>query len=668
MSTPNLPPDFMPDLEWDDPQRPSGAEWQGILSLSLEFEGPDNARTATLNVFPMQSSVGPDDYVLRVSGPQTLRFDVTPASEGTPYRLTFSELGGRGTYYVTLLQNRDTAGFPVHPFFATASFNFMIDCETGDCRQSTMTAPAVSVQTAPSVDLVTKDFDGFLQLLADRVRVQNQDWTDLSPASLERVLLELLAHHGDMLSYYQDRVANEAFLDTASQRYSIRQHGLLLGYQLFEGQAATTTLSFSVSAPITVPAHFAVRAPRRVDEAPVIFSVISDTRLDDSRNPGSLRPAQWPGALTARVPQGSTWMMLLTHVTALELGMRIALVQSGISTQIRTITALEPLDRAGWVENPNTVGGLSTNVVPVTRIHWDEPLAFDLAVWDQSTAVDGGDHVPLKIHANLVDARHGQWKKARLMDVPTERDDSEPDIPLTSQSAVISRVAEDQWQLRALRLLEGPVLFDLVGETLVPAVEVRRGQSELWFKQPYLERSQPFDRHFVAMSDNDGRLWLQFGDGRRGQPIILDVDDQEPNVETARLTHGNALHFTYRVGSPLTGNIDIGKLTEIVPGQIISGLDQSTISYVTNVTPGTGGKLPETLDAARLAIPASLRHGVLQRAVTLDDYARLAELTSPRVARATARSVGGPFGTVLVLIDPKDEAVLDDTLKASIER
>jgi hypothetical protein len=37
--------------------------------------------------------------------------------------------------------------------------------------------------------------------------VQNPHFADLSPASFERVLLDLIAHHGDMTSYYQDRVA-----------------------------------------------------------------------------------------------------------------------------------------------------------------------------------------------------------------------------------------------------------------------------------------------------------------------------------------------------------------------------------------------------------------------------------------------------------------------------
>ena len=62
------------------------------------------------------------------------------------------------------------------------------------------------------------------------------------------MLLDLLAWAGDMHSYYQDRVANEAFVETAGQRFSLRQHAVLLGSRLDDGHAPTTVLSFDVTA------------------------------------------------------------------------------------------------------------------------------------------------------------------------------------------------------------------------------------------------------------------------------------------------------------------------------------------------------------------------------------------------------------------------------------
>jgi predicted phage baseplate assembly protein len=86
---------------------------------------------------------------------------------------------------------------------------------------------------------------------------------------------------------------------------------------------------------------------------------------------------------------------------------------------------------------------------------------------------------------------------------------------------------------------------------------------------------------------------------------------------------------------------------------------------VTNVTPGRGGRPRETKDEARLRIPASLRHGRIERAVCLEDYARAA-LGVPGVARAAARALGGAFNAVLVLVDPEGQAGLTPSLREAV--
>src|SRR3712207_7620689 len=48
-------------------------------------------------------------------------------------------------------------------------------------------------------------------------------------------LVELLAYTGDYLSYYQDAVATEAYLETARRRISVRRHVRLIDYPMHEG-------------------------------------------------------------------------------------------------------------------------------------------------------------------------------------------------------------------------------------------------------------------------------------------------------------------------------------------------------------------------------------------------------------------------------------------------
>ena len=78
------------------------------------------------------------------------------------------------------------------------------------------------------------------------------EWTDYeSEADFGNVLLELFAHMGDILSYYQDRVANESFLGTAQERRSVIQHLRLIGYTLSTAAPASATLTLSVPATVT---------------------------------------------------------------------------------------------------------------------------------------------------------------------------------------------------------------------------------------------------------------------------------------------------------------------------------------------------------------------------------------------------------------------------------
>ena len=49
------------------------------------------------------------------------------------------------------------------------------------------------------------------------------------------MLAELIAYVGDQLSYQQDAVATEAYLETARSRISLRRHALLVDYHVHDG-------------------------------------------------------------------------------------------------------------------------------------------------------------------------------------------------------------------------------------------------------------------------------------------------------------------------------------------------------------------------------------------------------------------------------------------------
>jgi hypothetical protein len=67
-------------------------------------------------------------------------------------------------------------------------------------------------------------------------------------------LLDAWAVVCDILTFYQERIANEAYLRTATERVSIGELAKLIGYKLRPGLAASVALAFTIDAPLaTLP-------------------------------------------------------------------------------------------------------------------------------------------------------------------------------------------------------------------------------------------------------------------------------------------------------------------------------------------------------------------------------------------------------------------------------
>ncbi|MFI1034827.1 putative baseplate assembly protein [Streptomyces sp. NPDC020951] len=110
-------------------------------------------------------------------------------------------------------------------------------------------APAVPpALPAPAVDYLAKDYASFRRLLLERLSLTLPRWTERHAPDLWLTLVELLAHVGDRLSYQQDAVATEAYLDTARLRTSVRRHARLVDYPMHEGCAARTVVCVETSA------------------------------------------------------------------------------------------------------------------------------------------------------------------------------------------------------------------------------------------------------------------------------------------------------------------------------------------------------------------------------------------------------------------------------------
>ncbi|MGX1128869.1 putative phage baseplate assembly protein [Streptomyces glaucescens] len=109
---------------------------------------------------------------------------------------------------------------------------------------------AATPRPAPAVDYLAKDYASFRRLLLERMSLTMPQWTERHVPDLWITLVEILAHVGDRLSYQQDAVATEAYLDTARLRTSVRRHARLVGYPMHDGCAARTVVCLETASAV----------------------------------------------------------------------------------------------------------------------------------------------------------------------------------------------------------------------------------------------------------------------------------------------------------------------------------------------------------------------------------------------------------------------------------
>jgi hypothetical protein len=129
-------------------------------------------------------------------------------------------------------------------------------------------------------------------------------------------LLELWATIADVLSFYQERGANEAFLRTARFRDSVLRMARLIDYHLGPGAAATTMLAFTVEKDSTVriPVGLRVQSVPGQDEKPQKFETLETITADARLN--RLRVVPAPIAVNP-LAKGTTRALLVPDESAL---------------------------------------------------------------------------------------------------------------------------------------------------------------------------------------------------------------------------------------------------------------------------------------------------------------------------------------------------------------
>ncbi|MFE7757815.1 putative baseplate assembly protein [Streptomyces sp. NPDC057429] len=262
-------------------------------------------------------------------------------------------------------------------YFRT-EFEFRTDCPTPfDCAEDTSGRDAGARVEAPVIDYTARDFDSVRRLLLDRLALTTPDWVERSPADLGVTLVELLAYTADRISYQQDAVATEAYLDTARRRVSVRRHVRLIDYPMHDGCNARALVTVEVTKRLTLlPGTFRfaavdVRTPglRAPDAGTVVedreLAVLAERGVVEvfepvvDTEPAELRPAH----NTIRL---WTWG---DEVCALPKGAVSATLRDGWTDKRRTVRslALAPGDLLLFEEVRGTRSGMPGDADPAHR-------------------------------------------------------------------------------------------------------------------------------------------------------------------------------------------------------------------------------------------------------------------------------------------------------------
>ena len=597
------------------------------------------------------------------------------------------EPGDFSIYTLALVRGPHETNPPngIDPRLAAVDFSFKVECPADfDCAPKHLCPPAPRAE--PEINYLAKDYASFRKLLLDRMSLLVPEWRERNPADLGITLVELLAYAGDQLSYQQDAIATEAYLNSARKRISLQRHARLVDYFVHNGTNARTWVQLTSSASnIDVPAKTQVLsriertevaiapASAALDEAmrhhPVVFETLHSIKLFPLHT--DIRFYTWSDGQCC-LPKGATSATLLGHFPDLQAGDVL------IFEEHRALLtgATEDADRTRrWAVRLTTVikfsaDGNSPLLDPltaadnppteITQIEWmpEDALPFPFCISGFADEEHGSkyfDDLSLA-QGNIVLADHGLSVKGEsLGEVPRPQILLPPDPGADRCHRPAPQFARPRFRPSLQgRPLTQATRFDAAlpasQSLLVDPAESRpeitlhsklEADEAKWLPQADLLGSAGDATSFVVEIESDATAYIRFGDDEYGQL-------PEP---------GTAFDATYRIGNGSEGNIGADTLAHIVS-------NDPAIIGVRNPLPAAGGTDPETMTEIRRDAPQAFR--TQKRAVTEADYARTAELDrSVQRAAATFRWTGS-WHTVFVTVDRLDGADLTDEFETRL--
>ena len=568
----------------------------------------------------------------------------------------------------------------IDSYYNDVPFDFKTGCPSVfDCKPPAHDCPADILVDFP-VDYQARDFWSFRRALLEYASLRYPDWPDRLEADAGIMLAELMSAVGDEMAYYQDRVARESYLETATQRRSIRRHARLVDYEMHDGLSATTWVDITVlnNAAGNIPAGTDVWGTND-DGTDVQFEIgqgfidqfplIKPYSVSSAMN--SLFPHIWDET-DACLPAGATEMYVEGDQTALLFPGKWVMLQTfpvNMAQQARV--HLVQLSTIQKQTDPVLVDPITLMPDIITLLQWTDefktPFEMDLTI--------------LSVRGNLLPATEGKTFTAYFIAGATFDDLTQPEqdqLNILSNFAPVDTAVERtgaNQSLCYLCSLPGTEAQPLVrlGDTdphkALPEIHIEElaftggswgPNGNVWEYRTALvgvTSSTAEQKHFTL---DDGFFKRVVGYQLNGEEIIH-YDYANNAGTTVRFGDGEfglipkgktVFRVSYRLSTATSGNITERTLNfiENVPGLLLQ---------VLNPLPINNGVAMETADELRQQAPDAYK-AITYRAVRPEDYAEAAERL-PWVQRAGAAfRYTGSWTTAFVTPDPLGTDVLPD--------
>jgi hypothetical protein len=636
-----------------------------------------------------------------------------------------NKTGDFSTYTLRVVA-RDSQGRPhPHPSFDprydSAEFNFKVDCPSElDCATERQCPPVERAK--PEIDYLAKDYASFRQLILDRLALVMPDWQERHVPDIGIALVEVLAYAGDYLSYYQDAVATEAYLDTARQRISVRRHARLVDYQLHEGcnARAWVTVKTETDPPEIDPRDLYFITRPEHGRLPGDDAALSEQELEELAAGVAYQVFEPMTEEPIKLYQSHYEMNFYTwgdEQCCLDRGATSATL---IGQLVRDVDGPSPEDSQQCASNGKPVAEQSSEPerqrdAPNLHLKPGDVLIFEEVIGPKTGNPSDAD--PAHRHAvrltgveAAVDPLNGQavveieWAVEDALPFPlcisalgpASECKIIPDVSVARGNVILAdhgkRIEEDAGTVPISETVESCDCEGLPSDTMKLAGPFRPTlkQAPLTFAEPLaantpaaktltqdVRKALPAVRLTSDPAPNGVAEWRArpdlLGSSYSEQHFVAEVD----NDGRAHLRFGDGelgrrpapemkFKAVYRAGNGTSGNVGAESITQVIFRQnALSG----AILLARNPLPAAGGTDPEPIDEARLYAPHAFRQE-LQRAIIADDYRALVERDfKSRVQRASATlRWNGSRYDVSIGVDQigKDEA--DTSLLAAIHR